>query len=507
MIWDTVVSASPVLILAIPLLFAIIIILLGEFFERSTDILFIFALILTSFFVGVMALEVFTVNSWSYVFGARESTPENVSSFFRIVFLADEFSVLATITIAIIALIDGIYSYGYMKKTKDIKKYYTLFLLTWVGINGMVLTNDLFNLFVWFEVTTIASCGLVAFKKYRGKSIEAALKYLLLSVAAGIFFLFSIGLLYGQHGVLNFDLLSGAITGSFTDKLAIGFVIVVFAMKSSSVPFHLWTPDVHGESPGPISPFIAIMVMGYLFALFRLTIGVFAGGISAEILGVLIMALGVLSMSVGAIMAFGHDDIKLVVVYLSISQIGYILLAVGVGLTTLGTTDYERFGSLAFTSGLFHMINDAIYKTLLFLSVITIAHVKGTRDKNQLDGILYKMPYTSVFFLIGALSISGFPPFSGFYSKFLIYRSTYAFHPLLGLFTILTTTIIFISMAKLFSTVFLGSKEDQSRKKIPITMLVSMTLLAFLVIVFSIIPHLVVSEIIVPAVEALTGSF
>ncbi len=504
--WNTLVTTSPALILAIPLLFSFLIMLLGKFFKRSTQILFPLALILTSFFVGTMAIEVLTAESWMYVFGAEQPYPENGTSFFRIVFMADGFSVLATMTTATIAVVAGIYSYGYMKRESGLEKYYTLFLLTWVGINGMVLTNDLFNMFVWFEVTTIASCGLIAFQKYRLKSVEASLKYLLLSVAAGLFFLFSIGLLYGQHGVLNLHLLSGEMTGSFNDRLAVGLILVVFAMKSSSVPFHLWTPDVYGESPGSVSPFMAITSMGFLFALFRLLLNGFIGGISPEVVGLVLMVLGILSMLVGVMMALAHDDLRRLLAYLSISQIGYIMLVIGVGITTLDTGRYDEFGSLAFTGGLFHMINDAIYKALLFLSIITVVHVTGIRDKNQLSGIFHKMPYTSFFFLIGALSIAGVPPFSGFYSKFLIYQATFLYHPLLGLFAAVVSIFILVVMVKLFSNIFLGpKKEEESKVKIPKTMFVGMTLLAILVAVFSIIPHVVVSEIIVPAVEALVG--
>ncbi len=507
MTWNTIVTASPALILALPLLFAFLIALLGRFFEKSVEMLFVCAVILTSFFVGVMALEVLTVGGWSYVFGAEQPHPENVTSFFRIIFLADGFAVLATITIAIIAVVAGIYSYGYMREETALNKYYSLFLLIWVGINGMVLTNDLFNMFVWFEVTTLSSCALVAFQNYREKSIEAAMKYLLLSVVGGLFFLFSIGLLYGQYGVLSLELLSGKITGSYNDRLAVGIIMVVFAMKSSSVPFHLWTPDVYGESPGPIAPFMAVTSMGFLFALFRLLFTSFAGAISPQIIGMVVMLLGIISMVVGVMMAFAQKDLRRLLAYLSISQIGYIMLVVGLGIATLNTVSYEEFGSLAITGGLFHMINDIVYKALLFLSIISIVHITGIRNKDELSGLAYKMPYLSFFFLLSALSISGVPPFAGFYSKFIIYKSTFLFHPILGLFAAVMSIIILVIMANLFSEIFLGSKKERSEKRIPKTMFAGMTILAIIVILFSIMPHVIVSEIITPAVEALTGSF
>jgi len=507
MVWDILVTSSPALVLAVPLLFAFLIALLGRFFERHVNILFASALIITSFFVGVMAVEVLTSESWMYVFGAAAPEPENGTSFFRIVFLADGFSVLATITIAIIAVVTGIYSFDYMKDETVLNKYYSLFLLTWVGINGMVLTNDIFNMFVWFEVTTMASCGLVAFQNYREKSIEAALKYLLLSVVGGLVFLFAIGLLYGQYGVLNLTLLSEQISGTFNDRLAVGLIMVVFAMKSSSVPFHFWTPDVYGESPGPISPYMAVTTMGFLFAFFRLVVGGFVGGISPQLIGMIVMLLGMISMVVGVMMAFAQRDLRKLLAYLSISQIGYIMLAVGIGIATLDTASYDDFGSLAMTSGLFHMINDVIYKSLLFLTIVSLVHVTGIRNREELSGLVYKMPYLSLFFLIGALSISGVPPFAGFYSKFLIYKSTFLFHPLMGLFAIVTSIIILVIMAKVFSQVFLGSKEDSFDQHVPKSMFIGMTILAVLVIIFSMMPHVIVSEIITPAVESLTALF
>ncbi len=507
MVWDILVTSSPALVLAVPLLFAFLIALLGRFFERHVKVLFASALIITSFFVGLMAFEVLTAESWMYVFGAETPSPQNGTSFFRIIFLADGFSVLATITIAIIAVVAGIYSYGYMKNETALNKFYSLFLLTWVGINGMVLTNDLFNMFVWFEVTTMASCGLIAFQNYRENSIEAALKYLLLSVVGGLVFLFSIGLLYGQHGVLNLTLLSQQITGTFNDRLAVGLIIVVFAMKSSSVPFHFWTPDVYGESPGPIFPYMAVTTMGFLFALFRLLVGGFVGGVSPQIVGMIVMLLGIISMVVGVMMAFAQRDLRKLLAYLSISQIGYIMLAVGIGIATLNTVSYEEFGSLAMTSGLFHMINDMIYKSLLFLTIVSIVHVTGIRNREELSGLVYKSPYLSLFFLLGALSISGVPPFAGFYSKFLIYKSTFLFHPLMGLFATIMSIIILVIMAKVFSQVFLGSEKDSFDKHIPKSMFLGMTILAALVILFSLMPHVIVSEIITPAVESLTASF
>lgn len=206
-------------------------------------------------------------------------------------------------------------------------------------------------------------------------------------------------------------------------------------------------------------------------------------------------------------MALVHNDLRRLIAYLSISQIGYMVLAAGVGITTINTPAFSDFGSMAFTGSLFHMINDAIYKALLFLSIITITYVTDKRDINEISGIAKKLPYTTFFFVIGALSVAGIPPLSGFYSKLIIYKSTFSYHPLIGLFAVTNTIIILVVIIRVLTMVFLDGREDQTREKIPRSMFLGMTILACIVIIFSIFPHVIVSRIINPSVDALVESF
>ncbi|MFW6048075.1 MAG: hypothetical protein ACOC87_02085 [Candidatus Natronoplasma sp.] len=148
MIQDTLIVTSPALIIAIPLLFSFLISLIGRFSKRLTKVFFTTALILTFLFVGLMTYEILTEGSWFYVFGAEEPSPRNIISYFRISFLADSFGALGTITMSITAICIGIFSHSYMEGENDLEKYYALFLITLAGINGMILTSDLFNMFV-----------------------------------------------------------------------------------------------------------------------------------------------------------------------------------------------------------------------------------------------------------------------------------------------------------------------------------------------------------------------
>ncbi|MFO8110330.1 MAG: proton-conducting transporter membrane subunit [Thermoplasmata archaeon] len=497
------VDASPALVLAIPLLFAFLAPLANRISKELRDAAFIIGLLLTILFVAFMSYEVFSNQAWTYVFGGEESGIVRHSSYFRIMFEADGYSALAAITIAVTALGAGIYSFAFMEGHSGMEKFYALFLLTLAGVNGMVLTADMFNLFVWFEVTSIASCGLVAFINYRGKSIEAALKYMFLSVIGGLLLLFAIGLIYGEYGVLNFHLIANDVTGSIVDRIALGMIVVVFAMKASSVPMHMWAPDVYTESPGSVTPFIAVTSMGSLFVLFRLLFGVFRYSVDVAVMGGLLIILGLLSMFVGVSMALKQSDVKRLIAYLSVSQIGYMLLAVGVGFATLDTGDYTSFGAMAIEGGLFHMINDGVYKALLFLSAVAVVYATGTSDLNKLGGLAHRMPYTTLFFLIGGLSIAGVPPLSGFSSKLLIYQSIYLYHPILAIIALVISIITLALIGKIFYNAFLGPDLGLTRGEVPTTMLLSMGILTAVVIVFSLFPNYVVAEIVVPAIEGL----
>ncbi len=495
------ITQSPTFLLAIPLLFAFLTILLSKVSKKFGEMTFLVGLLLTGLFVSLMSYEVFTSGGWTYTFGAEEPTAQNL---FRIIFVADGFSAFAAITIAITAIAAGIYSFGYLDKDMASDKFYTLFLLTLGGVNGMVLTGDLFNLFVWFEVTSVASCALVAFENHRGKSVEAALKYMVLSTVGGLVVLFSIGLLYGQYGVLNYKLLADSISRTFIDKLALGLLLVIFAMKSSSVPMHMWAPDAYGEAPGPATPFIAITSLGSLFVLFRLLFGVFGMSIDTAATGNVLVILGVLSMFVGVTMALVQDDLKRLIAYLSVSQVGYMMMAVGVGLATLNTAEYQSFGELAMKGGLFHVINDGVYKALLFLSAVAVVQKTDLRSLNDLGGLAHKMPYTTVFFLVGALSIAGIPPMSGFSSKLLIYRSVYLYNPILAVIALVVSIVTFAIVGKAFFNAFLGPDQGLADGEVPKVMLFAMGILTAVVILFTLFPDLVVSEVVTPAIKALT---
>jgi formate hydrogenlyase subunit 3/multisubunit Na+/H+ antiporter MnhD subunit len=267
------------------------------------------------------------------------------------------------------------------------------------------------------EATTLTSGLLVAFFWDR-RALEAGYKYLMLLTIGITFALFGCVLVYalaadsgqldGRQALLISEVRNVAsVFPSRTVLVAVAFLIIGFGTKAGIAPFHPWLPDAHAEAPTPVSVLLSgVMIKMAVYALVR-TVGMFFP--TWPQLTVFAVALGTFTMVLGIILALSQDDLKRLLAYSSVSQIGYVLAGVGLG-TYLGA-----FG------GLFHLLNHAVIKALLFLCVGAVIYATGLRRISELGGLAGKMPVTSICFLVGALAISGFPPFNGFWSKLTIY--------------------------------------------------------------------------------------
>jgi multicomponent Na+:H+ antiporter subunit D len=211
-------------------------------------------------------------------------------------------------------------------------------------------------------------------------------------------------------------------------------------------------------------------------------------------------------MVIGVTMAIPQKDVKRLMAYHAISQTGYMLLGVGVGLAVLGDpAALNSYGVVAMEGGLFHIMNHALYKGLLFLTAGSIIYRIGTRDLNKMGGLGHSMKYTMIFFMIGALAIAGIPPFNGFASKLLIYESVYRFNPLLAIIAMVVSILTLASFVKVFHSIFMGPvlPEYVQVREAPHAMLLGMGILAALIILFGFFPQLVVDTLVAPAAHAL----
>ena len=321
----------------------------------------------------------------------------------------DALATLLLLVVSIVGLAISLYAVDYMRRFSARSYFYSLFLLMVCGMNGVILAGDLFNLYVFLEVAAIASYSLVAFGCAH-EELEASFKYIVLGTLTSALILTGVALVYGITGTLNLGHIAGRIAETGMEApllLAFGLFIVGFGFKSALVPFHAWLPDAHPSAPAPVSAMLSgvlIKAIG-IYVLARLAFNVF--GINDIALSML-RWLGLLSMVVGGLMAVGQKDIKRLFAFSSISQVGFMILGLGLG-TPLGII-----------GGIYHLVNHSMFKSLLFLNAGSVEYATGIRDMNRLGGLNTKLPVTGATSLVGSMSIAGLPPFNGFWSKLII---------------------------------------------------------------------------------------
>ncbi|MDP2872616.1 MAG: proton-conducting transporter membrane subunit [Bacillota bacterium] len=293
--------------------------------------------------------------------------------------------------------------------------YYAAFLLLLAGMLGMAVTNDLFNTFVMMEITTIGACALVAAKDSR-RAAEAALRYLLLASLASTLILLGIGMIYMITGNLNLTYLTRELETVWRQypRLAttsLGLLTLGFALKAALFPLHVWLPEAHSAAPTPSSAMLSgLVVKIYAFSLIKMNYVVFRPilGIVAPLRELLIL-LSAAAIIGGSLFALVQDDIKRLLAYSTVAQVGYIFLGAGLGTPS------------AVMAAFFQIISHSIMKTCLFLSAGIIAERTGRRKIALMDGMGRVLPLTSAAFTVAALSMIGLPLLSGFIAKWHLF--------------------------------------------------------------------------------------
>jgi len=374
------------------------------------------------------------------------------------------------VTVNLVSFLVTIYSIGYMEKYTDKYKFYTLFMLMLAGMNGIIITGDLFNLFVFLEISSIASYALVAFGT-EAEELEASFKYAVMGSVASSFILLAIALLYSYTSTLNMADISLVLAqkgkGIITSFVAVLF-LAGFGLKAALVPFHAWLPDAHPSAPAPISAMLSgvfIKTLG-VYALCRVFFNIL--GVPNEILFIFVI-LGLISMVVGALLAIAQADIKRMFAYSSISQMGYVIFALGIGTP------------LAILGGLFYLFNHAISKSLLFLNSGAIEYSTGTRNLKRLGGLHSQLPITGYTSLLGSMSISGIPPLGGFWSKLIIIiAAVQAGYFISSAIAILVSILTLAYYLKFQSYAFFGKPNEAGTKieEVPWIMRLPMIVLA-----------------------------
>ncbi len=508
----------PILAITVPLFAAFLLPIIEKAHFRARNAAALLAILSVNVMVVLLALRLSREGApLVYVLGAQSPAqilPQGLDFPIRIMLKIDGFSIFMALTSAVVVLVSYVYSMKYVPEDPR-KNYYTILLmLMLVGMLGLEFTNDLFNFFVFLEILSISSSALVSYSYNRKFSPYAGYKYMMISAVATSFLLIGIAFFYSQYGSFNIEYLHGVIRFTLLDKIALIFMVVPLAMKAGAIPMHMWVPDAYSEAPAPVTAALVSASQASLYGVFRLSFSLFGNPVSDvtlnyHTLGWIIIVLGVLSMFVGVTMALVQHDVKRLMAYHAISQTGYMLLGVGVGVVVYmdpGGAAYAAFGRDAMMGGIFHIMNHAFYKGLLFLTSGVMVLRFGTRDLNKMMGMAHRDTFTTLCFIAGALAISGVPPFNGFASKILIYESVYRFSPILAIIAMFVSVLTLASFLKVFYGAFLGPRNEDIiviDEPLPATVTAAMGVFCFLVLAMGLFPGEVLKYLVEPAVAGL----
>lgn len=433
----------------------------------------------------------------------------------------DGLSLLFALLITGIGTLVVLYSIYYLSKTKEKLNNFYVYLLLFMGaMLGVVLTDNIIVIYVFWEMTSVASSLLISYWFKREKSIYGAQKSMYITVFGGLSMLGGFSLLYVMTGTTSIREIIANLDLVTTSSLFLPAMILVLLgafTKSAQFPFHIWLPDAM-EAPTPVSAYLhsATMVKAGIYLVARFT-PVFGG--TPEWFWIISIG-GITTLVWGSISAVRQKDLKSILAYSTISQLGLIMSLLGVGSVAyyFNNGDHALY-TTAILAAVFHLINHATFKGSLFMTAGIVDHETGTRDIRKLGGLITFMPITATVSLIGVASMAGLPPFNGFLSKELFFTAMVNVTEY-GIFNLETWGIIlpvlawiasiltFLYSAIFFFKTFMGKFQPKklSVKKVreaPFGMLFSPVVLGLLVITFGLFPNILSYSLIEPAMQAI----
>ncbi len=395
---------------------------------------------------------------------------------YTICLTVDAFSAFMLVIIGVIGLTSLMFSVYYIKHRSPSWKYYALFMLLVTGMDGVVVTGDLFNLFVFMEIALFAAYALVSYGS-QAEEFEAAFKYAIMGSISSTLVLVGIAVIYSATSTLTMALIAERLPqNSAVMFWSGGLFLAAFGLKAALMPFHAWLPDAHSSAPAPISSMLSgvlIKTLG-IYVLIRLFYNLFG---APPVFLTIFMVLGSISIIVASFLAVGQWDLKRLLAYSSISQVGFILLGVGIG------TRWAILGAV------FHILNHAIFKALLFYNAGTVEMVLGTRDLRKMGNLTHILPYTTTTSMVATFSVAGIPPFNGFFSKLIIIIAAIAAgHPVYGGIAIIGSLLTLVYFMKVQRYGFHGEKVvEMENVKIGWGMRTAMIILAVLCLATSVL--------------------
>ena len=401
--------------------------------------------------------------------------------------LLDPISVMMLVVISTVSLMVHIYSFGYMKGERGFQRYYAFLSLFTMSMMGLVVATNIFQMYLFWELVGVSSYLLIGFYYTKPEAIAASKKAFIVTRFADLGFLIGI-LVYGYYaGTFTFTPAASTLAAAgVMIPLALGLMFVGGAGKSAMFPLHIWLPDAM-EGPTPVSALIhaATMVVAgvYLVArMFPLFIGY-----APEVLH-WTAYIGAFTALYAAVVACVQSDIKRVLAFSTISQIGFMIVALGVC-----TSNDPHAGGLGYMASMFHLFTHAMFKALLFLGAGAIIHAVHSNEMSTMGGLRRYMPLTHITFLIACLAIAGIWPFSGFFSKDEILTACFAFSPVMGWVMTAIAGLTAFYMFRLYYGIFWGREHrelhaEHTPHEAPFTMTLPLLILAAVTCVAGFIP-------------------
>jgi multicomponent Na+:H+ antiporter subunit D len=377
---------------------------------------------------------------------------------------------------------------------------YGLVLLLLTGLAGVILSGDLFHLFVFLEIYAISTYGLVALGGDR--ALFASFRYLLIGTAGSGLYLLGVGFIYFSTGSLNMADVAGllpALDGSPTIAGALGLIVVGLAIKMALFPFHVWLPDAHSYAPPGVAALLAaVQVKAAAYALIRILFDVFGPVYVADLQVTTLLAyFGAAGVVVGSVMAVRVKDVKRLLAYSTVAQLGFIGMGIGMA------------SPLALIGAMFHVLNHAVMKSCLFLVAGGVLDQAGIKEIARYAGMWRRMPWTMAGFGVAALSMIGIPPTAGFFSKWYLFRGSLETDQWVLTFVIVTSSLLTLAyFLRIFEQIFTQDPQEEAveRAREPGPRVVGpIGVLASTIVVIGIANALIVSHVLDPIAQRLLG--
>jgi formate hydrogenlyase subunit 3/multisubunit Na+/H+ antiporter MnhD subunit len=470
---------------------------------------FAFLRVLPFLFLGLSGSAAVTAGGWALIEGARISDQVLLglpwlSWHLRLDALSGFF--LAVVGLLLVAV--SFYGPSYVREFENGEQPLTVLgLFTGLFVAGMqlvLIADDAFAFMVAWELMSVSSYFLVTFQHQNAPNRRAGFLYLLMAHIGALAILLGFGVLAGFGGGYTFELMRAAPLSPLWASIAFALAFLGFGMKAGLMPVHAWLPEAHPVAPSHISALMSgVMLKVAVYGFLRVTFDL-VGDVQWQ-WGLAALIVGTASALLGVLYALMQHDLKRLLAWSSVENVGIIFMGLGLSMIFLGT-GHPVLGIIGLIAALYHVLNHAVFKGLLFLGAGAVLYRTHERDLDRLGGLIHRMPVTAALFLVGCISISALPPFNGFVSEWLTFQAALqtpklesgvlrAILPIAAALLALTGALAAAAFVKVYGVAFLGKARERRvahAREVPTGMLIGMGLLASLCLLLGVLPTTVI---------------